>query len=64
MKRNDTRSEVGGAARGSLAEAQYFLHLARRLGYLDDARASSVEALSKETFACLHGLIVAVRKEA
>lgn len=51
-------------ARGSLAETQYFLHLAKRLGYLDEAQADSVGALAKETFACLHGLILAVRKEA
>jgi len=51
-------------ARGSLAETQYFLHLAKRLGFLDDAQAGQVEALAKETFACLHGLILAVRKEA
>jgi four helix bundle protein len=51
-------------ARGSLAETQYFLHLTKRLAYLDDARGGQVEALAKETFACLHGLIVAVRKEA
>lgn len=51
-------------ARGSLAETQYFLHLARRLGYLDDTRAVRAETLAKETFACLHGLILAVRKEA
>ncbi len=51
-------------ARGSLAETQYFLHLAKRLGYLDDAQAGQVEPLAKETFACLHGLILAVRKEA
>lgn len=51
-------------ARGSLAETQYFLHLARRLGYLNDTQAGQVEALAKETFACLHGLIRAVRKEA
>jgi len=51
-------------ARGSLAEAQYFLHLAKRLGYLNDENAERVEALAKETFACLHGLILAVRKEA
>ena len=50
--------------RGSLAETQYFLHLAKRLGYLDESKAGSVEALAKETFACLHGLILAVRKEA
>ena len=51
-------------ARGSLAETQYFLHLARRLGYLEDAQAVQVEALAKRSFACLHGLILAVRKEA
>lgn len=51
-------------ARGSLAETQYFLHLTKRLGYLEDAQAVQVEALAKETFACLHGLILAVRKEA
>ncbi len=50
-------------ARGSLAETQYFLHLAKRLGYLEDAPAAQIEALAKEAFACLHGLIVAVRKE-
>jgi four helix bundle protein len=50
-------------ARGSLAETQYFLHLAKRLGFLDEAKAGQVESLAKETFACLHGLLVAVRKE-
>ena len=50
-------------ARGSLAETQYFLHLAKRLGYINDEHAERVEALAKETFACLHGLILAVRKE-
>lgn len=51
-------------ARRSLAETQYFLHLARRLGYLENAQAGQVEALAKEAFACLHVLILAVRKEA
>jgi four helix bundle protein len=51
-------------ARGSLAETQYFLHLAKRLGYVDDTQAGQVETLAKATFACLHGLILAVRKEA
>ena len=50
-------------ARGSLAETQYFLHLAKRLGYLEDVQANQVEALAKEVFACLYGLIGAVRKE-
>ena len=51
-------------ARGSLAETQYFLHLAKRLSYLDETQSVQVEALAKETFACLHGLILAVRREA
>lgn len=51
-------------ARGSLAETQYFLHLVKRLGYINEEHAERVEALAKETFACLHGLITAVRKEA
>ena len=50
-------------ARGSLAETQYFLHLTKRLGYLENARSVQVETLAKKTFACLHGLILAVRKE-
>jgi four helix bundle protein len=51
-------------ARGSLAETRYFPHLARRLGYLENAQAAQVEALATEAFACLRGLILAVRKEA
>jgi four helix bundle protein len=51
-------------ARGSLAETQYFLHLSWRLGYLDDAEHASLAIQTKNTFACLHGLIVAVEKEA
>lgn len=50
-------------ARGSLAETQYFLHPAKRLGSLDGVQAVQVEALAKETFAFLRGLMVAVRKE-
>ena len=33
-------------------------------GAKEGAQAVQVEALAKETFACLHGLILAVRKEA
>ncbi|HEY4301926.1 MAG TPA: four helix bundle protein [Candidatus Didemnitutus sp.] len=51
-------------ARGSLAEAQYFVHLASRLGYLDDASSVLLTAQGRQVFACLHGLIVAVGKEA
>src|SRR3989440_5511961 len=43
-------------ARGSLSEGQYFIHLARRL--------DALQRQTKLTFACLHGLIKAVEKEA
>jgi len=48
-------------ARGSLAETQYLLHLARRLNFVDEAEFNEVDELSRQTFACLHGLIAAVR---
>src|SRR6266540_5283649 len=50
-------------ARGSLSEAQYFIHLARRLGYLTENDAASLNTQTKSTFACLHGLIRSVEKE-
>ena len=51
-------------ARGSLSETQYFIHLARRLGYLASADADVLREQTKMAFACLHGLIRAVEKEA
>lgn len=51
-------------ARGSLSETQYFIHLSRRLGYLSVSEADGLVAQTKQTFACLHGLIKAVEKEA
>lgn len=51
-------------SRGSLSETQYFVHLARRLGYLSEADAERLTGHSRQTFACLHGLIRAVEKEA
>jgi four helix bundle protein len=51
-------------ARGSLSETQYFVHLSRRLGYLSDADAERLIGQTRQTFACLHGLIRAVEKEA
>jgi four helix bundle protein len=51
-------------ARGSLSEAQYFVHLARRLGYLSAKDADALTGQTKLTFGCLHGLIRAVEKEA
>lgn len=51
-------------SRGSLSEAQYFVHLAQRLGYLSDTDAERLAGQTRQTFACLHGLIRAVEKEA
>jgi len=51
-------------ARGSLAETQYFVHLARRLNYLPTEDAHALHRQTKLTFACLHGLTRAVEKEA
>jgi four helix bundle protein len=50
-------------SRASLSEAQYFVHLSRRLGYLSDADAERLIGQTRQTFACLHGLIKAVEKE-
>ena len=51
-------------ARGSLSETQSFVHLAHRLGYLSGPDAELLTAQTRQTFACLHGLIKAVEKEA
>ena len=51
-------------ARGSLSETQYFIHLARRLGYLSPDEAERLHSQTKQAFGCLHGLIQAVEREA
>ncbi len=51
-------------ARGSLSEAQYFIHRARGLDYLSSEETGALQQHTKATFACLHGLIRAVEKEA
>jgi four helix bundle protein len=51
-------------SRGSLSEAQYLVHLACRLHYLNDREAQKLIGQTKQVFACLHGLIRAVEKEA
>ena len=51
-------------ARGSLSETQYFIHLARRLKYLSYEDADTLHEQTKFVFACLHGLIGSVEKEA
>jgi four helix bundle protein len=51
-------------ARGSLAETEYFLLLARDLGYLPESEhIQSIES-ANAAFSALHGLIKAVEKEA
>jgi hypothetical protein len=46
-----------------LSETQYFVHLSRRLGYLSVSDAEQLIGQTRQTFACLHGLIKAVEKE-
>ena len=50
-------------ARASLAEAQYFVHLAHRLGYLVESDAEALNNQTRRVFACLHGLIMSVERE-
>ena len=50
-------------ARGSLAETEYFLHLAKRLDYLSEANWKQLTKLLNYTFAALAGLMKSVRKE-
>jgi four helix bundle protein len=50
-------------ARGSLAEARYFVHLAHRLEYLSEAERNQLLAHTDETFRTLAGLIKAVELE-
>jgi four helix bundle protein len=45
-------------ARGSLSEAQYFVHLSRRLAYLTEEEAADLDPQIRLTFGCLHGLIL------
>jgi four helix bundle protein len=51
-------------ARGSLSETQYFVHLAGRLNYLTAEESTTLHDQTRHAFACLHGLIQAVEKEA
>lgn len=50
-------------ARGSLSETHYFIHLSQRLGYLPGTYAGKLFMQTKQAFACLHGLIKAVKNE-
>jgi len=51
-------------SRGSLSETQYFVHLAGRLNYISPEESATFHDQTKRVFACLHGLIQAVEKEA
>jgi len=44
-------------ARGSLREVEYYVHLTRRLGYLDDQTRQKLETAANEAGSTLHGLI-------
>lgn len=50
-------------ARASLAETQYFVHLCGRLSYLDAKDAELLHKQIRATFARLHGLIEAVKRD-
>lgn len=50
-------------ARGSLSEAQYFIHLSQRLGFLNSVAGQQLATQTKSVFAYLHGLIKAVERE-
>jgi four helix bundle protein len=50
-------------ARGSLTEAQYFVHLSKRLGYISSTQASPIEGQLKRTFACMHALVRTVESQ-
>jgi four helix bundle protein len=50
-------------ARGSLAETQYFIHLASRLQYLASDATLELTSEARRVFGCLQGLIEAVEHE-
>ena len=50
-------------ARGSLAETEYLLHLAERLGYLTHEKFEEIDNLRRVTAKTLFGLIESVDKE-
>ncbi|MBT3390787.1 MAG: four helix bundle protein [Chloroflexi bacterium] len=52
-----------GFAQGSLSEVEYHLHLAHRLGYVDDAVYQNLEDQRAEVGRVLTGFIKAVRKQ-
>lgn len=49
---------------GSLAESQYFIHLAHRLNYIRGDEAEELKQQARRVFGCLYALIQSVEKEA
>ena len=52
-----------GFAQGSLSEVEYYLHLARRLEYLNDETFNNLETQRAEVGKTLTGFINAIRKQ-
>lgn len=50
-------------AQGSLSEVDYFLYLAKDLGYVAEPKYAELHEQISRVFAALYGLIKAVRKE-
>lgn len=50
-------------ARGSLAEVEYYLHLARRLGFLPEESYTTLTRMRKEVGRVLSGLIATVSRQ-
>ena len=50
-------------AKASLNELSYYIHLSRKLTYLDEHQSDELDDLSEETARTLYGLIQAVSKE-
>ena len=50
-------------AKASLAEVEYYIHLSKRLGYINEDQTILLNNLTKKTASTLYGLIRAVEKE-
>jgi len=50
-------------SQSSLSEVEYYIHLAYKLNYIDDAEYNKLNDQCSKTFSKLYGLIESVRKE-